>query len=794
MNITPRYDLAPGTEVTVNSRTIVVNEASDDGYAAVDKATGRAEFLPYHVFAHILKQPGYNLSKPPTKMSSKAALRLGTYQSVKALPSEQQLVADFRIAVCFAIAEIHKEIRHETDDPTFLLSQRKLNCIELRARIAQLASTKFGKKIHTDLPAGGHRLIWSLPKGRRLNEWYNEYLACLDAATSEDTYDLAAALVPLDHKKGNRNRRITWLVRDLMSQAIDRFAREPKENSIANLHDHLVTLINEENKRRVANDLEKLSVPSPTTLSRHQDELYSPTEALVRDQGKREAQRQRGRGSTDIRALKIGEYTEMDEVLLSLVMTAKVCGLWARLAAGDKAALEHADEVIRTRLVLLVLLDVATRMPLAWVVSDQPRAEATLALLRMATRDKTKEMTRYGCTGSVVEAVGLGLVKNDNGPGLRNAEVKAAILGCGGVSEDARTYSPTDKPFIERHFGTLEAILLKILHGYTGRRPGELRGYDANKSGVLDIEAVYELLTCFYIDELPSMRHHGFGMWGRRPAEVYKEINKTRGMIAPIDPDVRRIHLCWEEKVKPNDEGVRVFSGFWFNSDALQAALEDPKAYGRSSERKVSVFVDPDNLNEATVVLPKTAKPIKVELQTTAFADLSINEALNLVMEYRKENPTVTEIHEDRLAKVRRTRANFLDTIGVEKGLARSYQTQAEIKRKASEVFRGSRLVGSKAIPGTVPAGQITAERPDGMVFDFSGDDAIIEATAMEPEADETVADSQIEQPGPSAEIFQHQTSKFEAQKRKMPDTEKPPAQEISPDYLGRPKNPKRLE
>jgi hypothetical protein len=290
------------------------------------------------------------------------------------------------------------------------------------------------------------------------------------------------------------------------------------------------------------------------------------------------------------------------------------------------------------------------------------------------------------------------------------------------------------------------------------------------------------------------MRHHGFGMWGRRPAEVYKEINKTRSMIAPIDPDARRIHLCWEEKATPNDEGVCVFSGFWFNSDALQAALEDPKAYGRSRERKVSVFVDPDNLNEATVVLPKTAKPIKVELQTTVFADLSINEALNLMMEYRKENPTVTEIHEDRIAKVRRARANFLDTIGVEKGLARSYQNRDEIKRKARDVFRGSRFVRSKVIPATVSAGQITAEKPDGMVFDFSGDDAIIEGTAMEAEADETVADCQIETPEPSVEIFQHQASKVEAQKRKMPDTEKPSAQEISPDYLGRPNNPKRLE
>lgn len=163
-------------------------------------------------------------------------------------------------------------------------------------------------------------------------------------------------------------------------------------------------------------------------------------------------------------------------------------------------------------------------------------------------------------------------------------------------------------------------------------------------------------------------------------------------------------------------------------------------------------------------------------------------------MEYRKGNPTIAEIHEDRLAKVRRARANFLDTLGVEKGLAWSYQTQEEIKRKAREVFRGSRLVGSKGIPGTVPAGQITAEKPEGMVFDFSSDDAIIEATAMEPEADETVADSQVEQPGPSAEIFQHQASKVEAQKRNTPDTEKLPAQKASSKLLGRPSNPKRLE
>ncbi|MFC6498828.1 hypothetical protein ACFP8Z_14845 [Gemmobacter lanyuensis] len=121
------------------------------------------------------------------------------------------------------------------------------------------------------------------------------------------------------------------------------------------------------NKKRLANDLPALQTPSTTTLSRHQKELFSTTEAEIRDKGERAAKSKLGRGSTDIRALMIGELTEIDEVHLSLVVTAKVCGLWEKLGDPEKRALEDADKIIKTRLTLLVMLDVATRMPLAWV-------------------------------------------------------------------------------------------------------------------------------------------------------------------------------------------------------------------------------------------------------------------------------------------------------------------------------------------------------------------------------------------------------------------------------------------
>lgn len=52
----------------------------------------------------------------------------------------------------------------------------------------------------------------------------------------------------------------------------------------------------------------------------------------------------------------------------------------------------------------------------------------------------------------------------------------------------ASAYYSTDKPYVERMFGTEEPVLLRILHGYTGRKPNDLPGYDATAAGVLDID------------------------------------------------------------------------------------------------------------------------------------------------------------------------------------------------------------------------------------------------------------------------------------------------------------------
>jgi hypothetical protein len=81
---------------------------------------------------------------------------------------------------------------------------------------------------------------------------------------------------------------------------------------------------------------------------------------------------------------------------------------------------------------------------------------------------------------------------------------------------------------------------------------------------------------------------------------------------------------------------------------------------------------------------------------------------------------------------VRRKRVDFLNRIGVEKGLSRSYVTREEIAAKARYFFRGSRFIPSQRTYNTVPAGQVTSDRPEGMVFDFTEGSDIFEGDAEE--------------------------------------------------------------
>ncbi|ULB09625.1 transposase family protein [Cereibacter azotoformans] len=742
----PRYNFPEGTAITLLSQELVLNGISKDGYEFTNAGSGAMRVVPFLEFVQYIKLPGAKIDVQLPLTGNRLKARLGGYATSAALPDEQQAWGRFRFCVCQAMKLLREHLRAQFADPDYELSIRKMDQREHRIFVRDIAQRLFGQPIYLEKPERKKRgqepmtpapnpaerksRPWTLDEGRTLMKHFRVFENLMPG---EDPLD---ALVPLYHLRGYDWPRICTRLKELMTQAIEEVALDLKDPSLASAMKHLVTLIRQENAIRRRNELHDLIIPAASTLKAQRDELLTPTEFLIATKGERHARNKRGRGSTDIRALTVGEFVEIDECKASLVTSAKANRIWERLSVEDRAALEKIDEEIRLRFIILVMIDVASRMPLAWIISDQPKAEATLALYRMATRDKIREKTIYGCEGDPVPAVGLGNVRMDNGTGLRNSTCVEAVVGIGGTNTTVRVAASADKPYIERMLGTTESVLFKLIHGYTGRRPGDLPGYDATASGILDIDELYGILTRYMIDEYPSTRHMGVGMGGRRPSEVYKLLNETRRCFGRLDENTRRIHLGWEDRVTPTDEGVRAFSGLWYSSPEFQEKIDGYRG-------KVSVFVDPDDVTQATVLVPGEKEPFTVVIQITAFADLTLPQVLELMAEWRKEDPETAEIHDDRLARIRRDRHDSLKALGVERKLPRSHSTIEECKAKAKALFAGARIIRGEVMPGTTPVGSLTQLGSGPAIFQLGSGDRVIEGTAIE------IGASDADKPGP---------------------------------------------
>jgi putative transposase len=649
----PRYNFPPRTEIVLARRPVIFVGQTEHGYEVMDSENGAVSIVPYSTFVEMLRLPGCAINTTPSTTGSRLETRLGGYKAWQALPSRQREIGEIRLALCRAMVEWRSKLRNDAGDPRLQLSGRGLDKPEAQEFIAEHASIALRIKIRTSTRAGGRSDAFILYKGRTLNELFRQFEAL------EPNESPVAALMPRHHLKGDRREKIAHRVRVLMTEAWERKGIDLRKPSVANVFSYFETRLRDENANRARNDLEPLRIPSLGTLKNHIQMFLTPTELLIGQTGRQHTRNKRGRGSTDHRALLIGELVEIDECKLSLVISAKEAGVWATLAENEKASLEGLDQYIKDRFWILVMIDVASRMPLAWVISETPSAESTLALLRMATRDKTLEKRLYRCSGEPASAVGLMHVKNDNGPGLRNTTAIGAMMQLGTTNTIGRTFEATDKSYVERLFGTLQGQVLQMLPGYTGSGPGDLPGYDALANGVITKEQLYGIVTRYFIDEYPSTRHYGADMFGRRPREVYEFINRTRGQIAPGDPNQRRLSLGWKEKVTPTDEGVRVFGGIWFNADEFQAARDGYKG-------KIQVFVDPDDLNFATAVVPGVQSSIELQLQTTAFADMTLPGVLNLMAEMRREDPAAIEFHQDQVMRCRKDRYELTNALEVE--------------------------------------------------------------------------------------------------------------------------------
>jgi len=378
-----------------------------------------------------------------------------------------------------------------------------------------------------------------------------------------------------------------------------------------------------------------------------------------------------------VRALRFGKKFEWDQCLLS-IFTTDDGDVRAEVINPDETPEEPAEHEIR-RCWLHVIIDVATREVLGWVISETADADHSMALLRMATRDKTKEKIRYGCKREPVPPPGLGLALADNGNATRNATVYGGQLGMGMTVMTGRAYQPMDKQVVERLFGTVQWQVLNFQPGYTGSRPGELTGYAPKASAKISHDDLYGTMTRFFLDEYPFRPHYGTGMYGATPRQKREDAMTLYGPIDPPSQRERCLHLGVKVRATTTSEGLSAFK-IPFNSTELQR-------FADGSSRTVTVHLDPDDLRKVYITAVGLNTVIEASLRMTVFKDLSLEEAIEIMEAAAKANPTQRTLHEGHLSEAMARRARESGFFPDSRDPA-SYQTIERLQRRADRLLQ----------------------------------------------------------------------------------------------------------
>lgn len=683
MTLEFRPMIEPGTQLTKNGLSHLLYPSPGGTVRAESLETGRQEIWTLQEYLTKSTHPGASQSAGHAHATATLArLRRGKLMHRDQLSPQHRDELDFRKALVFGVEALAAQ-----GQP---VRASNLNVLETRRKILDVARQHYTTRpIGIALRGGSIRLVATMPKGRRLLVYWDRFV--------QSGYD-EMALVDQTWMRGNRTSRISFRVRELIDQAIDDVALDLKQPNAAAVHRRHESLITLENVKRAANGLEDLRPVSRKTVSDHIQAIGATALAIARS-GERATVNARTRGRTDEHALSVGELVEIDENKISLITITRRVGMWQRLSDEEKTALQKLDAFVKTRLWLVVALDVATRMPLGWVLADAPNAEATLEVLRMATRSKERERIIYGCESDPMPAVGIACVRNDNGVGLRNGAVKTALLGMAAQIVDVRAYHSGDKPYVERFFGSMETRLFNLIHGYTGNRAGALEGYDAIKSAAYIRAELYAIITKYLIDEYPLERNYGTTFMGQRPLDVAERLAKDGWGTPPVSPQNRRLHLGWRFEATITDEGIKVL-GLPYNSPALQRHRD-------SAYRKVAVFIDPDSTNEVTVVVQGFPGLIMADLSWTGARDMTFPEFLAHVQALRAEDPLDTKDIDLRLARIRSERFDMLRKDAIERDIPRSYMTRNEAQAKANRLMAGMHAHRPEPMAGTLAPGMI---------------------------------------------------------------------------------------
>ena len=229
-----------------------------------------------------------------------------------------------------------------------------------------------------------------------------------------------------------------------------------------------------------------------------------------------------------------------------------------KIVVRDPLGFEQEFEI--ERIWLLVVIDVFSRAVLGYHLSLNREYNShdvvrtiELALEPHRSRTFTLSGLSYGATdgfpSSKLPELGYATwtwIKLDGAKANLANDVRHALTEfLGGFVDVGPAYTPDDRPYIERFFGSVAANLSSRLPGYTGLNPKDLRRALADPKG--NLRLFVSLTELEDLLEISLAAYNGtphYGLNGRTPLEAIEYSLREPGALLSWLPDHKRRRLC----------------------------------------------------------------------------------------------------------------------------------------------------------------------------------------------------------------------------------------------------------
>ncbi|OAJ60560.1 hypothetical protein A6V36_01840 [Paraburkholderia ginsengiterrae] len=375
------------------------------------------------------------------------------------------------------------------------------------------------------------------------------------------------ALIDKWELRGRRPSALPDKLSELINEGIEKIYLTPQRESLREALDWVQHEVEKENRRRAPEDaLPRVTRRMLNRAVAHLDR-YAILKRRYGERYAKEATRVYGKGPSCTRPL---ERVEVDHTPLDIL----VIDSTTRLQLG--------------RPWITVMIDAYSRMIVGIHISfRKPSVRSVLRCLKHAILPKAYVKERFARVIGDWDVYGLiDQLVCDNGLEFHAQDLEAACAELGIHVIYCPTRAPQMKGRIERSLKTLNYGLVHLQPGTTFATYGERHAYDSERTAVLTLEALQELVHRWIVDVYSVSFHRGIQT---TPKQKWDEgIAKFPARLPP-STDVVNVYLGNTAIRTLSKNGIEVHS-LQYTSPALQDLRR------RCGDIEVTVRTDPDNL------------------------------------------------------------------------------------------------------------------------------------------------------------------------------------------------------